>query len=187
MHKIATDRPETLIEAVQLLFSYHCCLHLSGEPVSIGRIDQFLEPFLKETSLVEAQEIIDCLFVKLCEHVHVNTRLLNDMGAWGSIAVPYSSTGMFPNGDTINQWVQQVGTPHVYSPLFFYVIVQIVPLDRVYAMLAFNGQRYVYLGRANKLPMNSSLLIATLWKLTISTVARTNYVPYTVRIHMCIR
>ncbi|KAK2570558.1 putative dehydratase PflD [Acropora cervicornis] len=108
MHKIATDRPETFIEAVQLLFSYHCCLHLSGEPVSIGRMDQFLEPFLEGTPPVEAQEIIDCLFVKLCEHVHVNTRLLNDMGAWGSIAVPYASTGMFPNGDTINQWVQQV-------------------------------------------------------------------------------
>lgn len=108
MNKIATDRPETFIEAVQLLFCFHCCLHLSGEPVSIGRMDQFLEPFLQGTSHVEAQEIIDCLFVKLCEHVHVNTRLLNDLGAWGTTAVPYASTGMFPNGDTINQWVQQV-------------------------------------------------------------------------------
>lgn len=137
MHKISTDRPETFIEAVQLLFSYHCCLHLSGEPVSIGRMDQFLEPFLEGTTLAEAQEIIDCLFVKLCEHVHVNTRLLNDMGAWGSIAVPYASTGMFPNGDTINQWVQQVRTP-----LFFCGIVQIVPLDRVHCWLVMVSATY---------------------------------------------
>ena len=108
MNKISTDRPETFIEAVQLLFSFHCCLHLSGEPTSIGRLDQLLEPFLKGTPTEEAQEIIDCLFIKLCEHVHLNTRLLNDLSAWGMTAVVYCSTGMFPNGDTINQWVQQV-------------------------------------------------------------------------------
>ena len=112
MHKISSDRPETFVEAVQLLFSFHCCLHLSGEPTSIGRLDQLLEPFLQGTPSEEAQEIIDCLFVKLCEHVHLNSRLLNDLGAWGMTAVPYASTGMFPNGDTINQWVQQVRTVH---------------------------------------------------------------------------
>lgn len=110
MNKLSTDRPETFIEAVQLLFSFHCCLHFSGEPTSIGRLDQMLEPFLPGTPTEEAQEIIDCLFVKLCEHVHVNSRLVNDMGAWGMSAVPYTSTGMFPNGDTLNQWVQQVRT-----------------------------------------------------------------------------
>ena len=110
MNKISTDRPETFTDAVQLLFSYHCCLHLSGEPTSIGRLDQLLEPFLQGTTTEEAQEIIDCLFVKLCEHVHLNSRLLNDLGTWGMTAVPYASTGMFPNGDTINQWVQQVRT-----------------------------------------------------------------------------
>ena len=114
MNKISTDRPETFIEAVQLLFSFHCCLHLSGEPTSIGRLDQLLEPFLKGTPTEEAQEIIDCLFVKLCEHVHLNSRLLNDLGAWGMTAVVYCSTGMFPNGDTINQWVQQVTTIRVF-------------------------------------------------------------------------
>lgn len=108
MKKISTDRPETFVEAVQLLFSYHCCLHLTGEPTSIGRLDQILQPFLPGTSGEDAQEIIDCLFVKLCEHVNVNSRLLNDLGAWGMTAVPYAATGMFPNGDGINQWVQQV-------------------------------------------------------------------------------
>ena len=125
MNKISTDRPETFIEAVQLLFSFHCCLHLSGEPTSIGRLDQLLEPFLQGTPTEEAQEIIDCLFVKLCEHVHLNSRLLNDLGAWGMTAVPYASTGMFPNGDTINQWVQQVWTVHL--SLYTVVIVRSFP------------------------------------------------------------
>lgn len=108
MKKISTDPPETFAEAVQLLYSFHCCLHLTGEPTSIGRLDQLLEPFLQGTSKRDAQEIIDCLFVKLCEHVHLNSSLLRSLQAWGMTAVPYASTGLFPNGDTINQWVQQV-------------------------------------------------------------------------------
>ena len=119
MKKISTDRPETFVEAVQLLFSYHCCLHLTGEPTSIGRLDQILQPFLPGTSGEDAQEIIDCLFVKLCEHVNVNSRLLNDLGAWGMTAVPYAATGMFPNGDGINQWVQQVSEFCTLSQLRF--------------------------------------------------------------------
>ena len=137
MNKISTDRPETFIEAVQLLYSFHCCLHLSGEPTSIGRLDQLLEPFLQGTPTEEAQEIIDCLFVKLCEHVHLNSRLLNDLGAWGMTAVPYASTGMFPNGDTINQWVQQVRTVHylfIRYPLLnhFQILTLIEPMHTIF-------------------------------------------------------
>lgn len=108
MTKISSDPPDTFIEAVQLLYSFHCCLHLIGEPTSIGRLDQLLEPFFQRTPTEEAQEIIDCFWIKLGVQVHLNRGLLNDQREWGTTAVPYSSTGMFPHGDTINQWVQQV-------------------------------------------------------------------------------
>lgn len=29
-------------DAVQMIFSMHCCLHLVGQPVSVGRLDQLL-------------------------------------------------------------------------------------------------------------------------------------------------
>ena len=29
-------------DAAQLVFSMHCCLHLVGQPVSVGRLDQLL-------------------------------------------------------------------------------------------------------------------------------------------------
>lgn len=32
-------------DAVQLVFSMHCCLHLVGQPVSVGRLDQLLISF----------------------------------------------------------------------------------------------------------------------------------------------
>ena len=108
MNKISTDRPQTFVEAAQLVFSYHTCLHLTCEPVSIGRLDQILAPFLPGTSAEDAQEIIDCFFVKMCEHANLNSRLLNDIHIWGIGAVSYSSTGGFQCGNSINQWVQQV-------------------------------------------------------------------------------
>ena len=108
MNKLANDKPETFVEAAQLIFSVHCCLHLIGEPTSIGRLDQMLQPFLRNLSDNEAQEIIDCFFLKLGERVQFNKTLLVDRNTWGTCAVPYRSDGMFPNGDSINQWVQQL-------------------------------------------------------------------------------
>lgn len=108
MTKISTDVPTTFEEAAQLVFSIHCCLHLIGESTSIGRLDQMLEPFRGQIPDDEAQEIIDCFFVKLGERVCVNKTTLVDRNTWGTCAVPFRSDGMFPNGDTINQWVQQV-------------------------------------------------------------------------------
>lgn len=32
-------------DAVQLIFSMHCCLHLVGQAVSVGRLDQLLQPY----------------------------------------------------------------------------------------------------------------------------------------------
>lgn len=108
MNKIANQKPESFVEAAQLVYSVHCCLHLIGEPTSIGRVDEMLGPFVKTTPECEAQEIIDCFFVKLGERVRVNKTTLVDRNTWGTCAVPYRSDGMFPNGDTINQWVQQL-------------------------------------------------------------------------------
>ena len=108
MIKLSTEPPKTFLEAIQLLYSYHSCLHLTGEPTSIGRLDQLLEPFLNGTNAEEAQEVIDCLWIKLGSQVQLNRGLLMDLQEWGTTAVPYSSDGMFPHGDAVNQWVQQV-------------------------------------------------------------------------------
>ena len=42
--------PRNFVEAVQLLFSLHACLHLASEPVSIGRIDVMLESYFAKES-----------------------------------------------------------------------------------------------------------------------------------------
>jgi len=109
MEKIAVEPPGNFIEAAQLIFSMHCCMHIAGEAVSIGRLDQYLMPFYENDDLDPgvAQEIIDCFWIKMDEQVLLNHRHFNDQFMRGSIAITYAGAD-FPQGAAINQWVQQV-------------------------------------------------------------------------------
>jgi Pyruvate formate lyase-like len=40
MDRLATQPPATMLEAAQLVFTLHACLHLVGEPTAVGRLDQ---------------------------------------------------------------------------------------------------------------------------------------------------
>lgn len=110
MERLSTGKPENLTDAVQLIFSMHCCLHLIGQPVAIGRIDELLAPFVKLpiNHDNQNQEIIDCFWIKFGERVILDPHQATDITSWGNCAVPYSSDGNFPRGDALNQWVQQV-------------------------------------------------------------------------------
>jgi pyruvate-formate lyase/deferrochelatase/peroxidase EfeB len=105
MNRLCTEPPKSFLDAAQLVFSMHCCMHISGEGVSIGRLDQLLFPFYKND--VDAQEIIDCFWIKMDEKVLLNHHNFNDRLERGSVAITYVG-GDFPQGAALNQWVQQV-------------------------------------------------------------------------------
>jgi Dyp-type peroxidase family len=113
MRKIAHHRPEHFIEALQLVFITNCALHQTGEPHSIGRLDQQLiglfEADIASGALTKeaAQEMIDAFWLKMDETVLYNYSHINDYLTYGTGAVFYSA-GNFPQGAAINQWVQQV-------------------------------------------------------------------------------
>lgn len=109
LEKLAEQPPETFLDAAQLVFSMHCCMHISGESVSIGRLDQLLDPFLQKGDITPeaAQEIIDCFWIKMDEQVLLNHRHFNDRFSRGAGAITYEG-GDFPQGAALNQWVQQV-------------------------------------------------------------------------------
>ncbi|KAI1174687.1 pyruvate formate lyase-domain-containing protein [Nemania sp. FL0916] len=120
MQRLATDAPTSFQDAVQLIFSFHSCLHLVGELTAFGRIDQILWPFL-EKDLVDgsitperAQEIVDCLWIKIGENAFVNRAFIYDYRSYGTTSVS-GLGGNFPQGGGINQWVQQV-TVGGYKP-----------------------------------------------------------------------
>lgn len=110
---IVGDPPKTFHEAVQLIFTFHTCLHLVGELTAMGRIDQILWPFLERDleadtiTIDRAQEIIDCLWVKLGENAFVNRAFIYDYRSYGTTSIN-GLGGNFPQGGGINQWVQQV-------------------------------------------------------------------------------
>ncbi|KAI2770086.1 PFL-like glycyl radical enzyme [Daldinia loculata] len=113
LERLVNDAPTTFHEAVQLIFSFHCCLHLVGELTSFGRLDQILWPFLERDiqagsiSHERAQEIIDCLWIKIGENAFVNRAFIYDYRTYGTTSV-CGLGGNFPQGGGINQWVQQI-------------------------------------------------------------------------------
>jgi Dyp-type peroxidase family len=105
--------PRDFHDAVQLVFSMHCCLHLVGELTALGRLDQILWPFLEKDlaagtiSMEYAQDIIDCLWMKIGENAFVNRAFIYDYVSYGTTSV-CGVGGNFPQGGGINQWVQQI-------------------------------------------------------------------------------
>ena len=113
MQRLSTERPATMLEAAQLIFTLHACLHLSGEPTAIGRLDQMLQPFYAadvaagRLDEAGAQEIIDCFWIKVGEKVQTNRLFVEDHQPFGNLAMGGVSAN-YPQGAGNNQWVQQV-------------------------------------------------------------------------------
>ena len=147
MTHLAAAKPRTMLEAAQLVFTLHASLHLIGEPTAIGRLDQMLDPFYRadvaagRLSDDEAQEIIDCFWIKVGEKVQLNRQFVEDHQPFGNLAMGGSS-GAYPQGAANNQWIQQVtvgGTAPDGSP-------------------AYNAVTTLCLRAARRLPLNAPCL-----------------------------
>lgn len=147
LEALSSEPPRTFLEAAQLVFSVHCCMHIAGESVSIGRLDQILGRFYdpSETSEEDAQEIIDCFWVKMDEKVLLNRRHFNDRLSRGSGAITYEG-GDFPQGAALNQWVQQV------------TVGGSEPTDTASPADACNAVTLMCLRAARRLPLNAPCL-----------------------------
>jgi Dyp-type peroxidase family len=113
MQRLATQKPDGFLDSLQLIFIVNCALHQIGEPMSIGRLDQYLiksyEKDLASGKLdsKSAQEMLDAFWLKMDETVLYNRQHMEDYLTYGTGAVFYSA-GNFPQGSALNQWVQQV-------------------------------------------------------------------------------
>ncbi|XP_019647703.1 PREDICTED: uncharacterized protein LOC109487998 [Branchiostoma belcheri] len=149
MQKLAREKPGTFLEAAQLVFTMHCCLHIVGEHISIGRLDLLLGPFYSqdgETTKEEAQEIIDCFFIKIGERTVLNRHAAQDKIFPGMTAVPYTSNGQFPQGGCLNQWGQQL------------TIGGYLPNDDEVPTTACNEVTLMCLRASRRLPLNAPCL-----------------------------
>ena len=109
LRRLELEPPADFHDGVQLILTFHCCLHLLGELTSLGRLDQILWPLLQRQPIEDAraQEIIDCLWLKIGENAFVNRANITDYVTYGTTAVS-GVGGNFPQGGGINQWVQQI-------------------------------------------------------------------------------
>jgi Dyp-type peroxidase family len=152
MRRLAEFPPATMLEAAQLVFTLHSCLHLISEPTAVGRLDQLLYPFYRrdvEAGRLDwdrAQEIVDCFWVKLGEKVQPNRMFVEDHQPFGNLAMGGVS-GNYPQGAANNQWIQQVtvggtlpdGVPGAGTP-------------------AYNDVTMLCLRAARRLPLNAPCL-----------------------------
>jgi len=151
MRKAAHEPAGSFVEAVQIIFNMHCCLHLVGNPVSIGRLDQLLAPYFDASSdEAEAQEVLDALWVKLGEKALHNRHHATDHTDYGTTAVAYIG-GNFPQGGGINQWVQQV------------TVGGCLPTDGKKPISAANRITLLCLRSARRLPLNAPVLSLRLY------------------------
>jgi Dyp-type peroxidase family len=109
LRRLTTQAPADFHDGVQLIYSVHCCLHMVGNLTPLGRLDQILWPLLEKAPMDEAlaQEIVDCLWLKIGENAFVNRANITDYVNYGTTAV-CGLGGNFPQGGGINQWVQQI-------------------------------------------------------------------------------
>lgn len=103
------NKPRTLYDALQLIFSSHATLHICGEPVAVGRLDKLLRPFQENDKLStdQLQEAIDCFWLKLAEKVLLNRLFIDDRQELGNMAMG-NRAGPYPKGQSVNQWIQQL-------------------------------------------------------------------------------
>ncbi|HEV7642766.1 MAG TPA: pyruvate formate lyase family protein [Pyrinomonadaceae bacterium] len=115
LRKCPAQPCETFMEALQTIYIMHCALHFTGEIVSIGRLDQILYKYyaddIKEGRLTpaQAQEAIDCFWIKLDEKVVLNKRFIEDRFTSSDGALlGTGAASNFDQGALVNQWMQQV-------------------------------------------------------------------------------
>ncbi len=109
---IAVEPPRTFREAIQAMWFAHAAFQATNNLLSLGRIDQYLWPFLERdfengtTTIEQAQELIDLLWLKF------NERLQSfelSMSSSYRIFDPDDMAGVSPKVFHVGNWAQFLG------------------------------------------------------------------------------
>src|SRR5207245_457196 len=153
LRRVPEQPAQSFLDAVQAIYIVHCALHWTAEIVPFGRLDQILHPFYSRDVLAnrltpaQAQEILDCFWVKLDERVILNYRHAeNRFTAADGVLTGFFGPSNYDQGGLLNQWMQQV------------TIGGILPTDDPTARDACNDVTEMCLESARRLPLNSPTL-----------------------------
>jgi pyruvate-formate lyase len=144
---------KTFHQALQAIYLLHCALHWTVEIVPIGRLDQLLNPYYENDikagilTCEQAQELIDCFWIKLDERVILTPRFAeNRFTSSDGQLTGSGGPANYDQGALLNQWMQQI------------TIGGVLPNDQVPAQDASNTVTRLCLEAARRLPLNSPTL-----------------------------
>lgn len=107
--KVPAQPAQTFYEAVQSIWITHCCLHASMNYMSLGRLDQVLNPYLtKETKPEEAIELLQNFIIKAAGRLNLTTEYVVEQDHMNF----HSNQGVHPyftdQRATLNNFLQSV-------------------------------------------------------------------------------
>lgn len=151
---VAPRKPaQTFHQALQAIYILHCALHWTVEIVPIGRMDQLLDPYFRRDidngtlTQENAQELIDCFWIKLDERVILDSRHAeNRFTAADGVLTGFSGSSNYDQGALLNQWMQQITVGGVLAN------------DASEPQDACNAVTRLCLAAARRLPLNSPTL-----------------------------
>lgn len=84
--KVPAEPSETFHEALQSIYFFHLALHSSMNQLSLGRLDQVLQPYINKTKENEQLELFECFLIKCAERLILdpNTFVRQDHVDYGS-------------------------------------------------------------------------------------------------------
>jgi pyruvate-formate lyase len=144
---------KTFHQALQAIYIMHCALHWTVEIVPLGRLDQLLHPYYERDvkagvlTSEQAQELIDCFWIKLDERVILTARFAENRFT-SSDGQLTGSTGAanYDQGALLNQWMQQI------------TVGGVQPSNGERSEDASNAVTRLCLNAARRLPLNSPTL-----------------------------
>lgn len=72
--KVPEQPAETFHEALQSIFFFHLSLHSAMNQLSIGRLDQVLQPYFKESEKDKQIELLECFLIKCAERLILDSQ-----------------------------------------------------------------------------------------------------------------
>ncbi len=84
--KVPANPAESFHEALQSIYFFHLALHSSMNQLSLGRLDQVLQPYYKKEEEAKQQELFECFLIKCAERLILdsNTFVKQDHLDYGS-------------------------------------------------------------------------------------------------------
>lgn len=67
--KVPAKPASTFYEALQSIYFFHLALHSSMSQLSLGRLDQILQPYYKKDEHEKQQELFECFLIKCAERL----------------------------------------------------------------------------------------------------------------------